>query len=393
MLTLSPARHHRLFAITANAAIGLIVLGACSSSSSDESQPDADLADHRAAMDAADLVDASNEQRAADALPEAGGDGSVMPDASNQAGDSAVQGDGGSTAADGGSTVADGGSTVADGGSTAADGGSTAADGGSTAADGGSTAQRDGSAVVDANHESSTGPDASSGAEASACAAKPTATVSAHSARSAGFSGDDTAYSALYNVACQTLTECVTSCVAAGGTNASCTTGSECIAGGLDNAKHCLPPTYWRSVAGATSESGTTSNAAEQTLVVINYQDPLAFTGFGVTLPDDAQIVGVQFAVRKNADDGFAVDDSVRALKDGTPVGVDHHQPGAWSKDLTYVTYGGPTDTWGVNWQVQDIRAQGFGLSIAARYTDTSGNDRAHIDSVRATVFYRTACN
>jgi hypothetical protein len=42
---------------------------------------------------------------------------------------------------------------------------------------------------------------------------------------------------------------------------------------------------------------------------------------------------------------------------------------------------------------VADIRATGFGLSIAPRYTSTVGNDRAYIDSVRAVVFFTPACH
>jgi hypothetical protein len=35
----------------------------------------------------------------------------------------------------------------------------------------------------------------------------------------------------------------------------------------------------------------------------------------------------------------------------------------------------------------------GFGLSIEPRYTSAAGNDRAHVDSVRVTVFYTAPCD
>ena len=37
------------------------------------------------------------------------------------------------------------------------------------------------------------------------------------------------------------------------------------------------------------------------------------------------------------------------------------------------------------SWKPADVRSSGFGISITPRFTATKGNDRAHIDSVRAT--------
>jgi hypothetical protein len=119
----------------------------------------------------------------------------------------------------------------------------------------------------------------------------------------------------------------------------------------------------------------------------------LVFTGFNVSIPDDATILGIRFMVRRNADDGSAVDDVVRVLKEGAAVGLDRSQTQAWPRLLSYAEYGGPTDNWGVAWQPEEIRAAEYGISVAPRYTGPSaGNDRAHIDSVRATVFYTASC-
>jgi hypothetical protein len=129
------------------------------------------------------------------------------------------------------------------------------------------------------------------------------------------------------------------------------------------------------------------------TLVTIDYLDALVLTGFNVQIPENATITGVQFQIRRNADDGFAVDDSVRILRDGAPVGVNRARNAAWSRNLAYVTYGGMNDTWGVEWMPADFRSAGFGISMAPRYTGlTAGNDRAHVDSARVTVFYASPC-
>ena len=105
-------------------------------------------------------------------------------------------------------------------------------------------------------------------------------------------------------------------------------------------------------------------------------------------MPAGSTIRGIQFDVRRSADALQAVDDSIRVLRNGAPVGTDHKKTDTWPADLAYVTFGGPTDTWGTTWTPADIQATGFGIAIADRYTATAGNARAYVDYVKATVFY-----
>jgi hypothetical protein len=215
----------------------------------------------------------------------------------------------------------------------------------------------------------------------------------AGAARSAGYSGTDAQYYGLYDVACQSAGDCALACVQAGGTTASCAEASDCPSQGVDGAKSCVPPTYWLSAKAALRESGSTMDSAMLILVTLDYHDAIELTKFGVSIPDDATITGIQFKVRRNADTMLAVDEAVRILKNGAPVGVDHRQTGRWPATLDYATYGDAYDTWGVSWTPADIRSTDFGISIAPRYTDMAGNDRAHIDSARVTVFYTVPCD
>jgi hypothetical protein len=154
-------------------------------------------------------------------------------------------------------------------------------------------------------------------------------------------------------------------------------------------SKHCLPPTFWFYTDEAFTESGTTVTAAELVLVDIHYHDALLVTDFGISIPDGSSVKGIQFVVHRNADDGFAVDHSVKIVQGGAALGNEHARTEAWSTSLDYATYGGPDDTWGVTWVPSDFRSTGFGISMAPRYTGpAAGNDRAHVDSVRARVFY-----
>jgi len=123
------------------------------------------------------------------------------------------------------------------------------------------------------------------------------------------------------------------------------------------------------------------------------YYDSLQLTSFGLTVPAGAAVVGIQFDVLLNSDAGLGVDESVKALRNGAPVGADHSTSTPWPTSITYVTYGGPTDTWGTTWLATDVENGGFGISVAPRYTGTAGNDRAHIAAARATIFYATSCD
>lgn len=225
------------------------------------------------------------------------------------------------------------------------------------------------------------------------CPVQVSPTFLPHAAKSGGFSGSADAYDALYDVACQSVSDCVTACATAGGTTGSCENGSDCVENGDPSMKACLPPTYWFDPTEALSESGTTIQAAELTLVAINYDDPIVLTDFDVTLPSSATIRGIQFEVRRNADGGFAEDDTVQLVVNGVPVGANHAQSGPWPMTLSYARYGGADDAWGVALTPADLAASGFGISVAPRYTGpTAGNDRAHVDSVHLLVYYATPC-
>jgi hypothetical protein len=229
--------------------------------------------------------------------------------------------------------------------------------------------------------------------DAPTCPILQTAPVAAGAARSAGFSGNEFAYSTLYGGSCQTANDCVAACVIAGATMASCASGSACLVG-TDGGLGCLPPTYWLAVGGALSESGMTANAAHLVVVAIPYDDSLVLTNFGVSIPDDATVTGIQFRVRRATIDGNAVDDNVQILQNAIPTGTNHGQTSAWPRTLIHTSYGGADDLWGISWTPADIRATGFGISISLRYTGSSaGNEVAYIDSVRVTLFYTIACD
>jgi hypothetical protein len=219
----------------------------------------------------------------------------------------------------------------------------------------------------------------------------------AGAARSTGFSGTNTAFDSLFDsVPCTTPADCVPSCMAAGGTMASCSTGSLCLEdtcpdGGTGSCLMCLPPAYWLDPTGALGQpgSGTSGTPADDTQVFDNgYNDTLQVTQFGIALPAGATVRGIRFTVDRVADDDNATDQSVRVLKAGAATGTDHATSTHWPLMYTPTPYGSALDLWGATWTAADVESSGFGIAITPQYLITAGNDHVDIDSVTATVFY-----
>ena len=192
----------------------------------------------------------------------------------------------------------------------------------------------------------------------SACPARSLGPVGAGVAQSAGFFGSRNPYKALFGVSCMGVTDCANACVAAGGTITSCTMGSLCAQGLGDAGRSCVPPSYWLDTTGALSASGMINNDAQLVLVNSAFNDALVLTDFGIAIPDDSVIVGIQLDVVRAAARGEAIDEAVQLMRGGAPVGVDHGQPAPWPTTLASVSYGGPNDTWGVSWTVADVRSK-----------------------------------
>lgn len=248
-------------------------------------------------------------------------------------------------------------------------------------------------ATADGGPVDSATTDGSSASDVSAaCSVSGMGTV----ARSSGFSGTSSAYFALFdNVACVTATDCVPSCMAAGGTSDSCSVGSQCLSdicpdGGY-GCLECLPPTYWLDTPEALGlpGSGANGNFANDIQAFDNgYNDSLNVTSFPIRLPAGASVRGIAFTVDRSADDDNASDQSVRVLRGGEPIGIDRGSPEPWPQTFTPMTYGGPTDTWGASWSPADVEAADFGIEITPQYLLSTGNDSVDIDSVGVTVYY-----
>jgi len=225
-----------------------------------------------------------------------------------------------------------------------------------------------------------------------------TVTSGASAAQSTGYAGTWEAYGALANVACTAAADCVSSCVAAGGTPASCSEASQCVEAtctdGGSSCFTCAPPSYWLDPSGAlgqpNSGAGLFGAPADDPQDNDNgYRDTLEITGFGMSIPAGSSILGIAFQVDRSATDDQASDESVRVLKTGQAVGVEHARSDTWPLGVfAPVVYGDANDTWGVSWTSADVNDPDFGIAITPQYLSSSGADHALIDSVQATIVY-----
>lgn len=79
-----------------------------------------------------------------------------------------------------------------------------------------------------------------------------------------------------------------------------------------------------------------------------------------------------------------ALDNEVRIMKTGTPVGTNLGLTAtAWPTTEAYVTYGGATQLWGLTWTVAEINAATFGAAMSARRQ----NGNLEVDHMRITVW------
>ncbi len=224
------------------------------------------------------------------------------------------------------------------------------------------------------------------------CGESISVTKGASTSRGMGFTGTDDDYFSLYDAPCDTVADCEVACAAVGGDEAMCA-ASECT-DNFDDTKDCLPATAWRNVAGAAQQSDDIYSAAVLTVVYQDYEDFLAVEGFGLEVPSDAIIDGIEVAfLRAAGSAGDVTDYEIRLLEAGERSSDARAVGGDWGTELSWVEYGGPTDLWGRTWTPAMVNDPQFGAAISADYLQTAGNARAYVDHAQITVHYHHACS
>jgi len=148
-------------------------------------------------------------------------------------------------------------------------------------------------------------------------------------------------------------------------------TNGQCISAGPNNPSSSSNNT----TIGTVNLSNTgnvyvsdNSRASGTALVLGNKTHYLVSSGYGFSLPSYAVICGITVDIEKRATGLLqdVEDYSVRIVKGSTVMGDDKAQPGTWGFSDAYVSYGGPSDLWGVSWTHADINSSNFGVEISA---------------------------
>lgn len=124
----------------------------------------------------------------------------------------------------------------------------------------------------------------------------------------------------------------------------------------------------------------------------------LQATDFRFAIPNGAIITGVRVRVKKrqNVSDGNIQDkdglqEGLKLIVGGARSGSDKGTTAAWPASLSWISYGGQSDMWGVSLKPSDVNASNFGVALGASLVGATGFGpwAAEVDAVEITVWYR----
>lgn len=119
-----------------------------------------------------------------------------------------------------------------------------------------------------------------------------------------------------------------------------------------------------------------------------HYTQRLRFSNFGLLVPRNATVTGVEVILIRRSGLGTSVSDrTVQLMRNGILVGSNLRTTEKWDTEWTAMQYGGPGELWGAKWEGTDINHLQFGLAFDAEINGPE--DRAEIDQVKLTVYYQ----
>jgi len=107
----------------------------------------------------------------------------------------------------------------------------------------------------------------------------------------------------------------------------------------------------------------------------------LLATGYGISIPSNSTLNGIQVKVFRYASAGNTLKDlTIQLLKAGVPVGNNKAVTAWWQTGAaSNANYGANNDVWGTTWTGSDVDDPNFGVEIAAQNgTGTSARHRGH---------------
>lgn len=159
------------------------------------------------------------------------------------------------------------------------------------------------------------------------------------------------------------------------------------------------------STAGTSATKGTTGGASDvatsnNTYFKGNFSgagtNTLSFRagGYGFSIPGTATIDGFEFLIERskgNSGTGSCADNTIQIHNGTTVVGTNKSTGTAFPGTDTNITYGGPTDKWGLTYTPTDVNTTTFRVQIIIAVSVTSGTVDAQFDFIQMTIYYTDA--
>jgi hypothetical protein len=121
--------------------------------------------------------------------------------------------------------------------------------------------------------------------------------------------------------------------------------------------------------------------------------DYLKLTDLGLSVPDDAEILGIELRLWRSALGGGVIHDLRIQLLHEAGVSITLGVPWDWPASDTLRSYGDQQQKWGEIWTPSRVNAPTFGARIQVESVGTSATEATpRVEYVELEVFYRPAC-
>jgi hypothetical protein len=145
----------------------------------------------------------------------------------------------------------------------------------------------------------------------------------------------------------------------------------------------------WINPANAASIDSVFATSA--LVLATPFSEYLETTNYSPAIPAPSKVDGVEVTITRKKTGGPATaDQHVQLSIAGAPSGTDKASGTAWGGTSATITYGGPTDTWGLTLSDTDVNASTFGVAMSAQRSGGGLASSAQVDAVQVKYYYTT---
>jgi hypothetical protein len=145
----------------------------------------------------------------------------------------------------------------------------------------------------------------------------------------------------------------------------------------------------WTNPANAKLSDNATADVTG--MAAGDVTDYLFAEGFGLNVPTNATILGIEVHIRRKSVAGGIADEQVVLFVSGSYAGANHADKNTlWGTSFTTAVYGGLSDLWGSAWTPAALNNAQFGVGLAVHAS--AANDAPNVDVIQVQVTYSLPC-